>query len=221
VTYGARRCHRKGNLLHAAGHGGAGRWPRQIACQKVEPSDLATWGGCAGERGGGGGDGKGGGGGLFAGFTRLLALVQFVGAKTQLQNGGRGPPARPGLFAGCSLLLALVQFVGAKTHFQFCGRAPPAPPPPSPPRVVQFGYKANKSNGTFPRSLPLIPLHCICGIPQARGVANFIRWSSPLRGRHRTMAANPVICLGSNRAHTETTVRGQCLGPRPGGWRYG
>jgi hypothetical protein len=41
-----------------------------------------------------------------------------------------------------------------------------------------------------------------------RGCANFIRWSSPLRRRHRTMAANPVIWLGGNRAHTETTVLG-------------
>jgi hypothetical protein len=36
-----------------------------------------------------------------------------------------------------------------------------------------------------------------------------IRWSSSLRGRHRTMAANPTIRVGSNRAHTETTVLDQ------------
>jgi hypothetical protein len=48
----------------------------------------------------------------------------------------------------------------------------------------------------------------IPGILSARGVVSFIRWSSSLRGRHRTMAANPVIRFGSNRAHTETTVLG-------------
>jgi hypothetical protein len=58
-----------------------------------------------------------------------------------------------------------------------------------------------------------------------RGVVNFIRWSSSLRGRHRTMAVNPVVKLRGNRAHTETTVLGQlekkpaeprsCLGELP------
>jgi hypothetical protein len=52
------------------------------------------------------------------------------------------------------------------------------------------------------------PLLNIWRIVHARGVANFIRWSSSLRGRgrHRTMATNPVIKLGGNRAHAETTV---------------
>jgi hypothetical protein len=44
---------------------------------------------------------------------------------------------------------------------------------------------------------------------RTRGCANFIRWSSPLRGRHRTMAANPIIWFGSKLAHTETTVLDQ------------
>jgi hypothetical protein len=44
---------------------------------------------------------------------------------------------------------------------------------------------------------------------RTRGVVNFIRWSSTSRRRHRTMAANPIIRLGSKRAHTETTVLGQ------------
>jgi hypothetical protein len=49
----------------------------------------------------------------------------------------------------------------------------------------------------------------IPGILNARGCANFIRWSSTSRRRHRTMTANPVIRPGSKRAHTETTVLGQ------------
>jgi hypothetical protein len=44
---------------------------------------------------------------------------------------------------------------------------------------------------------------------KARDCANFIRWSSTSRRRHRTMAANPIIHPGSKRAHTETTVLGQ------------
>jgi hypothetical protein len=45
---------------------------------------------------------------------------------------------------------------------------------------------------------------------RTRGVVNFIRrWSSSSQRRHRTMAANPVISLGGNRAHTQTTVLGQ------------
>jgi hypothetical protein len=44
---------------------------------------------------------------------------------------------------------------------------------------------------------------------RSRGVVNFIRWSSALRGRHRAIAANPTIRLRGNRAHTETTVLGQ------------
>jgi hypothetical protein len=43
----------------------------------------------------------------------------------------------------------------------------------------------------------------------ARGVVSFIRWSSSSQRPHRKMAANPVISLGGNRAHTETTVLGQ------------
>jgi hypothetical protein len=38
---------------------------------------------------------------------------------------------------------------------------------------------------------------------------NFIRWSSsPLRRRHRTTAANPIIRPDVNLAHTQTTVLG-------------
>ena len=55
----------------------------------------------------------------------------------------------------------------------------------------------------------MVPYPSIWRIPNARGCANFIRWSSSLRGRHRAMAANPVIKLGSKRVHTETTVLGQ------------
>jgi hypothetical protein len=44
---------------------------------------------------------------------------------------------------------------------------------------------------------------------RTRGVANFIRWSSPLRGRHRAMAANPELGLRGDRAHTQATVLGQ------------
>jgi hypothetical protein len=55
-----------------------------------------------------------------------------------------------------------------------------------------------------------IPLP-IPGILNARGVVSSIRWSSSLRGRHRTMAANPDPRLRGKRgrAHTETTVLGQ------------
>jgi hypothetical protein len=44
---------------------------------------------------------------------------------------------------------------------------------------------------------------------ESHGVANFIRWSSPLRGRHRTKAANPILQLGGNRAHTQTAMLDQ------------
>jgi hypothetical protein len=46
-----------------------------------------------------------------------------------------------------------------------------------------------------------------------------IRWSSPLRGRNRAMAVNPVIRLGSKRAHTQTTVLDQ-LKKTPAESRY-
>jgi hypothetical protein len=38
---------------------------------------------------------------------------------------------------------------------------------------------------------------------------NFIRWGMTSRRRHRTMAANPTIRPGGNRAHTQATVLGQ------------
>jgi hypothetical protein len=66
--------------------------------------------------------------------------------------------------------------------------------------------KLTKETELFLDLWSLIP---IWRIPNARGCANFIRWSSSLRGRHRAMAANPVIRFGSNRAHTETTVLDQ------------
>jgi hypothetical protein len=93
-------------------------------------------------------------------------------------------------------------------------RAPargPAPRPPTPhthPRARCLTELLR--SGTFrdcPRSALRSP--SIWRIPNARGCANFIRWSSSLRGQHRTMAANPVIKLRGNRAHTETTVLGQ------------
>jgi hypothetical protein len=74
-------------------------------------------------------------------------------------------------------------------------------------------------------SLSLYPGMYIPTHAHTRGCADFIRWSSPLRRRHRTMAANPLLRTGSKRAHTETTVLGllkktveprSCLGELPG-----
>jgi hypothetical protein len=52
-------------------------------------------------------------------------------------------------------------------------------------------------------SSPLLPTFAC-----TRGVVNFIRWSSSLRRRHRTMAANPNPRLRGKPAHTQTTVLG-------------
>jgi hypothetical protein len=67
--------------------------------------------------------------------------------------------------------------------------------------------KLTKETELFLGLWSLIPLYGAA--LRTRGVANFIRWSSPLRGRHCTMAANQVISLGGDRAHTETAVLGQ------------
>jgi hypothetical protein len=73
-----------------------------------------------------------------------------------------------------------------------------APPPPPPRALFDLIKKLTKETELFLDLWSLIPY-----------TRDFERaWSSPLRGRHRTMAANPNPRLRGKRAHTETTVLG-------------